>query len=327
MKYFSSIIKRVLFVVLFLNAKSVSCQFAGPVGQISSTAIPINDPSIVSWGDSVSIVRGPQNISDINSPLVSFGSSDFALGQANSNVVSLGDGGSATYYFSAPIIDLPGFDFAIFENAFNDSFLELAFVEVSSDGIYFVRFPAVSNMQNATQIGPFDNQGDASLLNNLAGKYRVNYGTPFDLNELVFYPAINLQQIHYIRVIDVIGSVNNLYGSVDINSNLINDPFPTDFPTSGFDLDAVSIMHQAGLSLIDETIQRKIEVYPNPVQAGKNLMIFSSDEILELSLYDLQGRIILQSINSLQISSPEAGNYYLLIKSNSETSIKKIQVY
>jgi hypothetical protein len=63
------------------------------------------------------------------------------------------------------------------------AYLELAFVEVSSDGINYFRFPA-------TSLTPTDNQVsntaymNAANINNLAGKYIGGYGTPFDLDEL-----------------------------------------------------------------------------------------------------------------------------------------------
>ena len=45
------------------------------------------------------------------------------------------------------------------------------------------------------------------------------------------------------RIIDVVGSINPEYGSVDRDSNLINDPWPTNFAQSGFDLDAVGVIN------------------------------------------------------------------------------------
>jgi hypothetical protein len=115
--------------------------------------------------------------------------------------------GSAILTFQNPISNGTGFDFAIFENSFNDVFLELAFVEVSSDGVNYIRFPATSNTQTTTQIGPFDNTGDATKLNNLSGKYRAQYGTPFDLQELTGNPLLNINAITHIKIIDVVGSI------------------------------------------------------------------------------------------------------------------------
>ena len=59
-------------------------------------------------------------------------------------MVSLGKGGSITLSFDPPVSNGDGWDFAVFENGFEDTFLELAYVEVSSDGVVFVRFDNAS---------------------------------------------------------------------------------------------------------------------------------------------------------------------------------------
>ena len=90
-----------------------------------------------------------------------------ALGPATGDtldVVSLGNGGSITLTFAEPIRNGAGFDFAVFENGHVDTFLELAFVEVSSDGAVFVRF-------DSTYLGevPVSQYGahDATLIDGL----------------------------------------------------------------------------------------------------------------------------------------------------------------
>ena len=116
----------------------------------------------------------------------SFGLVDNALGKsdatiANPNpVVSLGDGGHITLSFATPITNGPGADFAVFENGFADSFLELAFVEVSSDGTNFFRFPSHSLTSTGAQVASFGTL-DTTNIDGLAGKYRAGFGTPFDL--------------------------------------------------------------------------------------------------------------------------------------------------
>ncbi len=60
-------------------------------------------------------------------------------------------------------------------SAESSSFLELAFVEVSTDSVHFVRFPAVSLTNPAVQTGAFGTT-DARNIHNLAGKYIANYG-------------------------------------------------------------------------------------------------------------------------------------------------------
>ena len=112
--------------------------------------------------------------------------SERGLGAATgevTDVVSLGEGGTITLSFERPLADGPGPDFAVFENGFSDGFLELAFVEVSSDGEHFVRFP--SAYLGLEPIGPF-NEHDPELIDGLAGKYRRGYGTPFDLSVLAW---------------------------------------------------------------------------------------------------------------------------------------------
>ena len=56
------------------------------------------------------------------------------------DVVSLGDGGEAVLYFNPPIKNGSGADFAIFENGFQDHYMEFGFVEVSSNGLDFFDF-------------------------------------------------------------------------------------------------------------------------------------------------------------------------------------------
>jgi hypothetical protein len=224
---------------------------AGPfppvAGQPGSTAIAYNDPQFVAWATSVQeLTRGPMNIANPGAGLASFGAAANALGPAGtdtSGVVSLGDGGHVTLGFAQPIANGPGADFAVFENSFADTFLELAFVEVSSDGVNFFRFPGVSLTQAATQVGGFGTL-DPTNLNDLAGKYRVGFGTPFDLDELAGVSGLlDVNAVEAVRIVDVVGSIDPLYGTHDSLGNIVNDPWPTAFASGGFDLDAVGVIH------------------------------------------------------------------------------------
>src|SRR3954451_22815791 len=122
--------------------------FAGPyapaAGQPGATAISRDDPQIIAWGSAVAeLVRGPQQIGDSELGDATAGTAAFALGPSDATtsspfpVVSLGDGGWLTMNFAQPITNGTGADFVVFENGFSDTFLELAFVEVSSDGVNF----------------------------------------------------------------------------------------------------------------------------------------------------------------------------------------------
>lgn len=224
--------------------------FPPAAGQPGSTAIHKDNPSIKAWASAYEIQRGWVNVADTSlyvngSNKASFGHPSAALGMASgvsTEVVSLGDGGSITLRFSAPIINGPGFDFAVFENSFSDNYLELAFVEVSSDGQRFVRFPAVSLTPTHTQVGSFGTL-DPTNLHNLAGKYRGGFGTPFDLNDLADSSGININNIQFVRLIDVVGSIEPSYASYDAQGNIVNDPFPTPFSSGGFDLDGIGLIN------------------------------------------------------------------------------------
>ncbi|MHC4524745.1 MAG: hypothetical protein ACYSU8_04310, partial [Planctomycetota bacterium] len=135
------------------------------------------------------------------------------------NVVSLGDGGMATLTFDAPITNGPGYDFAVFENALNDTFLELAFVQVSSDGVNFFGFDCNSLTPTNRQAEAFGAL-DTTNIHNLAGKYRLGYGTPFDLEELKDIDGLlDVNSVTHVRVIDVVGYVQpaDIYGDGIVN--------------------------------------------------------------------------------------------------------------
>ena len=173
----------------------IKAQFAPPVGHEGTTAIYKDSSAFVAWASKCNIIRGFQDISNQSLGYTNVGDSSLAIDQAGTNgVVSLGDGGVAILEFSSPIMDGNGPDFAVFENGFDNLFLELAFVEVSSDGIHFFRFPAISNTDTTIQTGGFG-LTDASKLHNLAGKYRAEYGTPFDLSDLTNDALLNKQAI------------------------------------------------------------------------------------------------------------------------------------
>ncbi len=263
-------------------------QFPGPAGQPGSTAISKNDPSIIGWCNNCVLNRGAQNCAVSGSPLASTGDASAVIGAAQENgVVSLGDGGMATCYFSVAITNGAGYDFAIFENAFNDSYLEFAFVEVSSDGVNFFRFPNQSVQDTLIQIGPYDTC-DTKKVNQLAGKYRSGFGTPFDLDLLKGQSGLDVNYIVCVRVVDVIGSIDPKYGQRDSYGHLINDPWPTDFASSGFDLDAVGIMHAIPLGLTNHSSSEII--FPTVVHVNESM--FLSPINTRVWLMDTGGRIV-----------------------------------
>ncbi len=252
------------FVVLMVAGRLAPAQFAPPAGHEGTTAIHKDSAVFVAWATGCEVVRGPVNILFPDGEKASFGDPPDATGPAqgnSANAVSLGDGGMATLTFDVAIADGEGYDFAVFENSFSDTFLELAFVEVSSDGDFFVRFPSVSLTDPETQVGTFG-ETDCTKIHNLAGKYRQGYGVPFDLAELEGIPGLDIQHITHVRVIDVIGIVDPEYASVDSQGNIINDPWPTPFSSGGFDLDGVGVINTSAAGI--NSSKPSFSVYPNP---------------------------------------------------------------
>jgi len=249
--------------------------------QPGSLAIPASSGLFKSWTSKVvSLERGWKNIALPDSGKVSAGEPGFALGPALTNsVVSLGDGGSITLGFDNPIRNGPGADFAVFENGFGDEFLELATVEVSSDGRYFVEFPSISTTPADKQVWSFGTL-DPRNLYNLAGKYRLGFGTGFELEELKNETGIDVNQIRYVRIRDVVGSINPEFGTKDSKGNFINDPWPTPFITSGFDLDAVGVIHESSEGLT---------VFPTMIYQGNSFQVTGLEEGEGFMISDIMG--------------------------------------
>jgi hypothetical protein len=202
-------------------------------------AIPSASPRFIEWANAIDPTRtafAPRGSSSISS--TGFNS----LGDLNAAEIAAGARpGVLTVTFPTGVRDGAGPDFAIFENGFTYPtpallVAELAYVEVSTDGVAFARFPSIST--NTGWSGDFG-QGfggfDSENLFNLAGKHAAGFGTPFDLAALVTDPlvasgAIDLQSIQYVRLVDIPGN-----GSfVDSLGNPILDAWLTS-GTGGFD--------------------------------------------------------------------------------------------
>lgn len=285
----------ILGLLLSVNLRA-QAPFAPGVGFPGSTAIAHDSSVIKAWATHCSVQQGYWDISRPSLGPVTYGDSTAAVGRADNQVVSLGDSGVATFSLLFPLSDAMGADFAIFENSFSDDYLELAFVEVSSNGQDYVRFPAVSYTQDTMQTSSFGST-DPRQVHNLAGKYRGFYGTPFDLAELKDSSSVDINLIRFIRVVDVVGSINPAYASYDVEGRIINDPFPTAFASGGFDLDALALLYPNSINLEEHQAMRT--PFPNPArtwvrwekQSGFTL-VNSSGQLLRRSIgerLDLKG--------------------------------------
>ena len=230
--------------------------YAPAAGQEGSTAISKDDTAIVGWA------TGYENYIVGDSVSTSWQTPEKALGEAAGNstdIVCLGRGGQITLTFDVPIVDGPGWDFATFENGFSDTFLELGYVEVSSNGTDFFRFSNDSLTESA--VGAFGSV-DATQITGYCSKYKQGYGTPFDLAELDgVSDLLDVNNISYVRIVDIVGDGTDLDSSGDV----IYDPYPTS-GSAGVDLEAVAVLNNVtstaiaavtfedvGANLADET--------------------------------------------------------------------------
>ena len=312
--YPCNIMTRLLFCSFILVPFITMAQgsFAPDADTPGTTAIASDSSVFVLWATECELVRGYEDIAVLPQVEASYGEAANAIGEPGANgLVSLGDAGTATLAFSEPIGNGPGWDFAVFENSFSNTYLEFGFVEVSSDGLNYVRFPSMSEIQTATQIGSFG-ETDATLVNNLAGKYRVLFGTPFDLEELKEIPNLNVNAITHVRIVDVVGTIDPAYAAYDSEGTIVNDPYPTPFESSGFDLDAVGVIHTASsLSISEQGLA--FQVYPNPTTEW--IRLNSVKPINSIEVYSMMGKLILSipfpSNTPIDISFLPEGNYLL----------------
>jgi len=204
---------------------------------------------------------------------------------SNVDIVSLGDlsrqqidqgmsPGQITLYFDETIRQGKGYDFVVFENGFvsdanwstgsiaGQMLAELGYVEVSSNGNDFVRFPAVSLTGEVA--GGYVTI-EISKIYNLAGKhpnaYGICTGTPFDLKEIAEDPKVvsglvDVNDIRYVRIVDIPGSgdfTDAAMLSIDpgtwpawdfYQNNLpIYDAWVT-YGSGGFDLEAIGVLKE-----------------------------------------------------------------------------------
>jgi len=317
---------KLTLAIVFLSMNVFAQGPYAPVADsIGTTAIHKDSSAFIDWASACIVERGWKNITDTTLGKTSTGDIYSATEKSGINgVVSLGDGGTAILTFSSPIINGNGPDFAVFENAFNNTFLELAHVEVSSDGFNYFRFESSSLSQINSQIM---NEVNATDIRNLAGKYRAQYGTPFDLEEMVGITNLNVNSITHVKIIDAIGSINQSYASYDSQGNMINDPFPTPFETGGFDLDAIGVIHS--FVGIEESLNT-FKVFPNPAKE-KATIIFDNLSDKTIQLIDLNGVIVFQlKSNSNQIDLDlfrySKGVYILKLIEGGNINIQKLLI-
>lgn len=319
-----------VLLVLLANTAFAQGPYAPNAETAGTDAIYHESELFISWASEIDLIRGHKDIANKSLGKVNFGDRNDVLGRSNKSAVSLGDSGIATVSFDGWVLNGSGPDFAVFENSFNNEFLELAFVEVSKDGKNFVRFPAYSETPANSQIGSFDLL-DATNLKNLAGKYKLQYGTPFDLDD------VGIDSVKYIRVVDVIGSIDSSIASKDVLGRIINDPYPTDFQnngfyTGGFDLEAVGLINYDGKIFLNSEpaigLSNPIKLFPNPAISSVAVECEGHNVI---QIQDISGKTWVRTdVNAnsttIDVSELPKGLYQVSIKNEKNHFVTKLLV-
>jgi len=216
----------ITLVLAAAAAGALAGPYAPAAGQPGTTAISKDSTSFTAWASQVSqYTPGTECLPQWRDPSKSLGK---AVGDVF-HVTTLGNGGSITLTFDGAIVDGPGADFAVFENGVGNTFLEFAYVEVSADGVNFLRMPNAS--LTASPVPAFGGV-DPTNVQGLGSKYRQGFGEPYDL------ASVGLARATHVRLLDVIGDGSYL----DSDGRVIYDPHLT-VQSGGFDLDAIGVIH------------------------------------------------------------------------------------
>src|SRR5262245_13674551 len=141
------------------------------------------------------------------------------LGAGSLDVLTLGEGGNVVLGFDVALRDGPGADLAVFENGFQfgagNVFAEVAFVEVSTNGADFARFPSDYGPPagGGTPIGTWEGlAGGTPVVANVSTDPDSPFdpvtagGEAFDFADLASDPLVvggqvDLQGIHFVRLV------------------------------------------------------------------------------------------------------------------------------
>jgi len=229
-----------------------------------------------------------------------------------SQILSIGMGGEIIVGFkNLEIVDGPGPDFTVFENAFLNPvtkriFAEPAKIAVSDDGIHFVEFPFDSlTLKGCAGVTP--TYGNMNPLNP-----KESGGDKFDLSD------IGLSKISYIKITDICQMI------LDNPKHPYYDPIIT-----GFDLDAVFGLHlqiryyESSVSSDNFAnngyFENKSEIRLSPLRNAK------------ITVYNNLGSVVFSENSSDEIRINKTGFpkglYILVVESGTDVITKKLLIY
>src|SRR5690606_2253852 len=118
---------------------------------------------------------------------------------------------------------------------------------------------------------------------------------------------------------------NPLYASYDVQGNMINDLYATEFPSGGFDLDAVAVMNESPLSIA--TTDFNVSLFPNPTS---DVLTIETADLHTVEIYSIQGQRLdtlgATKKRTLSLKKYASSIVILRITTSSGEVIKRVQV-
>jgi hypothetical protein len=233
--------------------------------------------------------------------------------QGSTDVLSLGEGGSVTVGFDVTIADGPGVDFSVFENplTFGDVFAEVFFIEVSTDGVSFARFPSsYVGPQGPPDftlmpIGTYDGFGGHQPVLTNAFTNPIDPADParsggesFDLAWLADHPLVqngqvDLLQIHFVRLVDA--PTGGL--AADSDGTAVYDSRNNPTGANSADVDAVAVIQHTGTI---NAHQPEIDLF---IDGDGHLSLMMVDPDGDLDINSLRGAFKLVHANRYRLAN------------------------
>jgi len=189
---------------------------------------------------------------------------------------------------------------------------------------YMIRFENTGNFsaENVVVKDIIDpSKYDISSLQILNSSHPVNADVKGNIAEFVFR-NIHLDSGGHGNILIKLKSHSSL-GSGSTVSNGVGIYFDYNFPVN---TNYANTVFQA-LSIGDKNLDNSVKIYPNP--AYDFVSIKASSVINSIEIYDVQGRILMTSLNSetsvtLDLSRHSSGIYYLKIKTDEGSKVEKV---
>jgi hypothetical protein len=135
--------------------------------------------------------------------------------------------------------------------------------------------------------------------------------------------------------VDVVGNIDTLYTTdaegiitdtiyptLDSQGHIVNDPWPTAFKSSGFDLDAVGVIYDLAHFAVSENESNVVAVYPNPV---KGQLFVKAENLQSVEVFNLVGQKVLASEDaSIDMVNLSQGIYFVRVTADGKVVTKRI---